>query len=372
MKKYAAVISYLKYAGLTMAGIASLWSAANIESKEIEGKKQITTAGRISIFLTIAGLGISITSNILEDKLKSEKEKQAVIDELRKTNEIILAGQPLAQLLLEWQFENVNKTLTERIIAQESQILEDYQLGFYNVPMRSDDYKLLNGFYLLYPFLKNITNDSPEESKGKNVFTLIALDSSQNSVLPIGNFNDDIEGNNNNPEELKKRGLKYSGGIRFNGDLDHFWGQSYGMPALNLTRPINDAPILTTTGNRVIIKWQLDPYTLSNVIDKQYDNTLTANFPPLIKVLLFNGAEKLPFVENNLAIPYQCYPWEMPENPPEEKPEMTSGSTLILTPNGLRDQAAVYKQVNFLTPYLDDFWGDQIQAGFRMLLFKKV
>ena len=304
--------------------------------------------------------------------------QEAEVAERKRTNKIILSGQPLAQIEVTWEFHNVHQAVLQLMADADTSIQEDYELAYYNVPMRQDDYKFLNAFYKLYPFLNLISSDKEvdleqEAGSSENVIALISLDNSQNSILPIGVLSEKVLG----LEETKKSSQfdpLFSGGIKFYEDLDYFWAQTYtDEPKIKRSRKINDAPVLTAEEDKIIIKWLLDPFTFFNSVDRQNPNiTLTANLPTQLKVIILNRIEQLPFNSNNLSSPEECYPWQVDNYKANFETDKFSSSLFSIVPNGLNEQAIKYKLQSLIKYQIQDFWGDDIPCDALMFVFDEI
>src|SRR5215831_19936247 len=83
----------LKYLGLGLAAGSSVWGTLNVLTiTGSHGRKKLTTAGVISIALTILGLVISVVSEDLQRREAARSQAAQVIAEAKRTNEIIVAG----------------------------------------------------------------------------------------------------------------------------------------------------------------------------------------------------------------------------------------------------------------------------------------
>jgi hypothetical protein len=189
---------------------------------------------------------------------------------------------------------------------------------------------------------------------------LIPLDDSQNAILSFGQI-----------------------------DTDTSWYEDRGMSSISAgfvksldrrTQVGNSTPMVTTrlatNPNRGIsnyaIDWDLDPATLSNVIDRK--NTAiqpTAKLPRILKVAILYDVRVLPFQRNNFALPYaNLWNHEKGTYKYVATGEALRNAMLTIEVNGFRETKYRYvlKRVYELT--LIDDSDDDIDAGCTLLEFE--
>jgi hypothetical protein len=94
--RLASWLIMLKYAGLALAAASSIWVTVNVlTTTTANGQKELTPAGFVAIGLTILGLVTSIISDDLQRRRTAQISRQQVSAEAKRTNSIIIAGQPL-------------------------------------------------------------------------------------------------------------------------------------------------------------------------------------------------------------------------------------------------------------------------------------
>jgi len=363
-------LNLLKYAGLLLAAVSSIWGTTADVTKKVNGRKRLTRGGYILISLTVFGLMVSIVSNIVEDHLKTIAQEDNIKAELQRTNRIILAGQPLTSLRLKWLF-NVDKQFSQEFTSRtDVEVKEMYNTiqGGYSAQNISDIHKECK----LFPFVTSCLSDSVTTSY-KEFLVLMALDNDENAILSFGNLSDDAKWNGGPFTFLKKKRLKISGGITFKLDFDQF-----GNAGRELTRPIRNEPWLKKEKDSLFVTWELDPSTFQNCVDRQNPNSsLTANLPTIIRIVILYDIENLPFSSDNLALTQGWNVWGDISIDTKETERhclrMFSKSFVELVPNGLKEQVARYnfkrlyaKKVPSLEPEDDD-----LKCGRLMLQFER-
>ena len=99
------LLTFFQYAGPVVATVSSIWAATHTISREVDGRKTLTRAGRVAIGLAIGGLVITLASSYLKDAVDSQKaadsaeaETKRVEAEKQQLKVLALSGQPLTRL----------------------------------------------------------------------------------------------------------------------------------------------------------------------------------------------------------------------------------------------------------------------------------
>lgn len=226
------MLTFLKYAGLIIAAASSIWGTTTNLTEERDGNKRLTRAGYAAIAFMLLGLFISIGSNVLEDRQKSTERDEALKAEIRRTNRIIVSGQPLTSLDLRWEFQGVNNPLQEVMKRAGEQVASFYD----NVQGRDvsgQEANEINRTEELYPFLLNLSKQFAPDGAGSqepnpNILVLIALDEAQNSVLPFGRLDPSITWGLGSSKFLSHKQGALAGGVSFCEDRSCPDAESYG------------------------------------------------------------------------------------------------------------------------------------------------
>ena len=115
----------LKYAGLVLAAVSSIWGLTHeLSVKDNEGKRHLTKAGRTAIGLTVFSLMISLNTAVLENLLKARAADRAKEDkqqlEIRTAQE--KQQEALEKLAQQQREEAREQTRREDVRAQRDQI----------------------------------------------------------------------------------------------------------------------------------------------------------------------------------------------------------------------------------------------------------
>ena len=336
---YGPILGVLKYAGIGIATLSSVWSATNVVSREVDGRKRLTRAGKIAVGFTMLGLAVTVTSSILQDRAASQAAEERAIAELRRTNRIILAGQPLASLDFTWEFDRIGRHTLQSVdsaalAAQEEQ--RNKQGG-----TTLSQAQVLWQEMVLYPFLSSLVTRRFGEPQ-QNVIVLLSLDPYSNAILPFGFLGDSILWNRNEASPAVDSAL--SGSVLYRRD---FGGAMYGASSRRQDE-VRNVPVVRHHGDSLAVRWILDPVTFAHVVDRQNAATpLTANLPDRMSMLILYDVRDLPFAPGNFASPRDFEPWSRNSYSPAQDTagvdvELLARSTLTLVPNELADQAARY------------------------------
>lgn len=360
MKTYEFILGVLKYAGVILAAISSIWGAVNVISKEIEGRKKLTRAGKISLLLTIIGFTITITSNILQDNLNSRKAQEAAIKELKKTNKIILAGQPLLSLDFKLRFSKDNN-LFQLLKTAESTAEADqmYQEGI-KANSRLQAIKLR---YFFYPLIAASLNGRLPQKSEKFLF-LISLDNDQQTILPFGYLDDTTGLYFSNPNQ----GDAFPMGVVPDGESQKsaFFGHSGDIKH----------PQFYNDSNSVTLGWNLNSNTLFNCLDRLNSNiALTANLPAALKIAILYDIDTLPFSKWNTTASFEFNTWNEVKDLHGEVPlsHLYANSAIDLIPNQLSEQMAHYElKKAFQKKIQETDSGDYIGCNALLLIYNRV
>ncbi|MDX6614850.1 MAG: hypothetical protein QOD75_4036 [Blastocatellia bacterium] len=227
--------------------------------------------------------------------------KQSVLDSnLRHTNEIVLAGQPLTSLSLHWQFASPNAALWQEMSNGQDAIRENDESVQGSSPRVP--YEVMEYQSALLPLVSRVANFGGHlQVKGaaeanyanETIVVLIPLDESQNAILSFGYIANETS-----------------------------WYKDQGEPPLSAGFPTrldpgardgNSTPRVSTNlaakpdrgMSNYAINWTLDSATLWNAIDRKNTEVRpTAKLPTILKVAIFYDVSVLPFQKNNFGLPY--------------------------------------------------------------------
>jgi hypothetical protein len=369
------VLNLAQYLGLLLAGGSTLWTATHVESKEVRGKKKLTRAGKISVFLVIFGLLLNITSKILQDQADSTRRDQVQKLEEIRFDKTRLAAQQLGTLQLNITFSGVNpKVIAQFDSAQARLDIDERNEQGGVIDGGGDPYQILR-HRLLYVFLRDLGrlgNQFPLEgynpkaaeefndsNPDRNILALVALDQSQNVVLPIGLLDSTISFHGNEQKNFPNNA--FAGGIAYN-QFERF---HFGSDKLQgRVRSLENYPELRSTGNdTVTIAWDLDPASLSMALD--IGNPLaatTAALPPEIRMVVLFNIKNLPFDGPNFAKPAMAGFWSTDttgNNWRRWKNPLFSHARAVFVPNNNSPLASTYH----LTEIRDENLQDEENLG---------
>jgi hypothetical protein len=286
-------LTLLKYLGLCLAAGSSIWGTVNeLTTKTVGGKRHVTRAGIIAISFTILGLVISLVSEDLQRRASEASQKA----EVRRTNKIIVFGQPLTSLALHWRFSSSNADLWKIMTDGQAEIdknAETEQGGSPEVPYEAEDYE--QALMPLLSFIARVGDKSADASKSraakndnKTIVTLASLDPSSNAILSFGSIDSNSEWYN------PKKGRPLSAG---------FLSRIGFRTANSLPHATAETAASSGGASHYRIDWDLDPSTFAHAINRANpDVTPTAKLPKTLKMAIFYDAGTLPFEENNFAV----------------------------------------------------------------------
>lgn len=262
----------LKFLGLGLAAGSSIWATLNdLTVATPSGRKQLTTPGVVSIVLTIFGLVISIVSEDLQRRQAARSQAAQVVAEAKRTNDIIIAGQPLRSLTLTLAFRGLDLDLVQLLARgkHDATSFIDEQQGEQDRQQTSAVHRERQ----LYPFLatlaRRFAKEGPAKNGDANVVVLVAMGDDQNAILPFG-FLDEAKPwieESRRTTEIVRNPLSLEIGSR--GDLGNSDLLSW--------------PVLDVRKENVTITWRLDPSTFARSVQRQNEFVVpTANLPKLV------------------------------------------------------------------------------------------
>jgi hypothetical protein len=318
--------------------VATVWSATTVVSQEVEGRKHLTRAGKIAIALTLIGLATTVTLTALQDYQAKQAALKQATEESRRTNRIILAGQPLASLGLRWAFpadRNLAAFVDSATRTMHEEVRDHAQSGVGASQMHD-----LAKAAVLHPFLSGLAKGAFAGSH-KLVIVLISLDTYHNAVLPFGFIGQRTTWSGSKFEDSRTTPL--SGGID---QIENLGASFYGGVFTKRTRDVRRVPTLALDAeSRVVLTWELDPVSLRAAVDRQ-GRPLTANLPERLMMLIVHDVKNLPFAPGTFAISSLFDPWNTASYTLCNTVPMRgvlAAATLTLVPNELTDQASQYK-----------------------------
>jgi hypothetical protein len=302
--RVATVLTILKYLGLALAAGSSIWgTVSDLTTSAPDGSKKLTPAGRVSIALTIVGLIISVISEDVQRRIAANQ----AAEEARRTNDIVIAGQPLTGLALTWEFHGLDNDLVQVLKKGDDDITKFlyHAQGNRNAAQEG----ALHRVEQLYPFLTALSRklvkdntskkDSAKEEDAKkeeipNVLVLLSLDDDQNAVVSFGFLQKDTPWSSTDKNKQSTRPPSVEA------DNNSFMGNS----------DLANWPSLDTKGNNATITWHLDPTTFSKSISRQNQFAIpTAKLPSVLHIALLFDIKDLPFDEGNFAAPLDLQFW---------------------------------------------------------------
>ncbi len=363
------LLNITKYTGLFIATSSSIWGATNVVSKDVDGKKKLTKAGKVSIILTISGLLISIASNIIQDQSSSEKAKQAYLNEIKKTNKIILAGQPLTSLDFIMKFdESLCKKFHSYMEETDSEVSKEQEDAAQGEMAGTQNMAITLSSGLLPLFYASIHDSLPKTAE--NFLYLIGLDDDQNSVLSYGYLNNDLK--------LYSSVKSKKGEILSSTQKEKISaGISLGLPAYQAGAANISHPSFLKDSSTTSLNWNLDIASLWSCINKQHNEfPLNANLPNVLKIAILYDFSSLPFTSGNIATCANFRIWHgqnrMGEDGEELKNHIYKNSSIEIVPNHLSDQKVFYKLKNiYQKTVTDPTWDEENICKELLLVYER-
>jgi hypothetical protein len=360
----AIIITIFKYAGLFIAATSSIWAATNVESHEVNGSKKLTRPGKISIGLTVTGLLITIVSNILEDRLKTQEEQAAAVREIRRTNKIILAGQPLKSLALNISCSNVRKTFLQSMHDADStwkaEIMD--QQGEVSSSKGEGIARAYGSLPLFGASLRDIKSSGTE-------YFLMLVSLGNDAVLSYGYLPDNIkfESTEMDGQASDEKANTLPKGVFSENQI--LASVHYGSD-IDISEPDFLGGVETASVN---LGWDINPITLHTCLSKINPFvTLTASLPSTIKVIFLYDLEALPFTSVNFAMGHASL-WSERSTESITIRHIYDDSILKLVPNGLEEEGVQYKLTGIYGKELvDKEYEEEILCKSLLLVYSQV
>jgi hypothetical protein len=335
----------LKYGGVVLTGLFVVWSTLFNDFKERapNGGLGLTLAGRWFIALSIGFIFLSLAGMVLEDLRTRREEAERAAREAITTRKLLLAGNDLRTLQIEWTFPNVPADVLEQIAAGEKQIEEQVRLRpppYYRRPRREDTADLRRQ-YQVHPFINVLGGGKwePEGAKGRAL--LISFNPTHTVVLPLGYL--DVERDDDGRTEES---------VAASFDLPT------GPDALPRARQTETDVELVVSGTSVTLRWILSPQALDLCLDRSRgDEFVSPVLPDILKLISLSDMSDAPFRPENSTICDAAVPWDAPPSGVVDTP--FSESSLVVQPNNLPDAARIYRVQPILRQHclLEIPWG---------------
>jgi hypothetical protein len=295
-------LTILKYLGLGLAAGSSVWATVNVLTVDPgDGRKHLTNAGRSSIMFTMLGLIISIVSEDLARRSAESTQAAQVAAEAKRTNDIIIAGQPLTSLNLTWAFRGLDSGLVQLLKKgndDANAFIVDQQ-GERDGQQNSAVFRERQLYPFLVALLRQFTKDNTKGGDS-NVTVLFPLDDDQNAVVPFG-FLD---------KEKAWLGPAASEAVK-----------PANVPSLEIgsheyigNTGLLNWPDLQSDGTNATITWRLDPSTFAKSFSRQNQFILpTAKLPTILRVAVLFDIKVIPFATSNFALAFDQKFWNFPD-----------------------------------------------------------
>jgi hypothetical protein len=268
--------------------------------------------------------------------------KQEVLENnLRRTNEVIVAVQPLTSLSLKWESTSTNAKLWQAMTKGERAVNENAETsqgGTPEIPFEEVDYtqKLLP----LLSYIARLVDDGSQKEESDDLVTsegrkkaidkssiavLLPLDEAKNTVLSFGDIRPGV------PWSDEKKAPAVAGG---------FW-------RVQGARKISKTPqVIAKLGpgegdlSSYRISWVLDPADLPKSIDRKNGSIAsTAKLPRKLRFAILYDVKFWPFPKNDFADPHASL-WTDNDGQLQEvtvgRDKLTS-MTISITVNGLSE-----------------------------------
>ena len=356
----------LKYLGLCLAAGSSIWATVNeLTVKDAVGDKKLTTAGRVAISLTIAGLLISLISEDLHRRDVEASRKEQIIAETRRTNAIIVGGQQLSSLSLHLAFTSTNAALWDAMDKGKKEIQENIELTQGGLPLTPFDLEEFEA--AVVPLLSNVAymvggaskNEAKATAEKQSVVALLALDPSHNTILSLGTLIPETRWSNSQGTTLLSAGFLMAQGARTGGSTPHVEAK-LGSPR----RAVSEYSL----------DWDLDPDTLYNSINRRNMAVPpTAKLPDTVKLALLYDISQLPFTKNNFALALVSL-WDKNEYARDSidlGPGQFSIATVAIEVNGVADPRYNYSFRKVYKLRLLDEFDEEVDASCIIFEFQQ-
>jgi hypothetical protein len=363
-----------------LAALSTVWGTTRELSVKTDTGKTLTRPGYVAVGITVLGLLISVISNVLSDQEARKRREGEIAAEVRRTQQIILASQPLTSLDLEWSFSELRPSVRTQLTNAEARELEWHQDMQRDVGR--EEGQEINRSYVMWPTLLALARDaagsrrdesrvSPAEAApSADVLVLIGLDDDRNTMLSFGKLDPSVQWNNKAGSLFKGVANALSGAISFCQDYytDCLEADSYRAAS----RKINSWPIMSSNQlGSARIRWSLDPDTLTNSIDRQAAAAVaTARLPTTLRIAILFDIRNLPFDSGNLAKPLSRSMWtRSTKQASDQHSELLFASTLRLVANNIVESTYEYGLENISeTEITDDDYGEEVFNARCLLL----
>lgn len=331
-------LTVLKFAGVLLAAFSSIWGTLhNVTVDDPSGQKHLTKQGRWAIAAIILGFLISISTSFVEDVVADKKSKEERQKEAERTREIIISGQSLVSLRLQWEFNHVPELFLKYFKKEETTVLDlpnsyEEQFKYLYGVHAADMFSSARRYHQLYPWLRSLAG-RPWSYEG-GVVCLVGLDRDASSIIPFG--------------AVAKTKGDLAGGIRSTKEFPNaLIEQDNSDPPVesdasqaNLRIRSSFQPELRVKDQNLIIDWKLDPVSLAQAIDR-VNPTTTVGSPERIRILVLSKIRDLPISgTNNFSQPDWPLPWV---EQIQRSRNFLGDSTLTLYPNGFEDYPMVFE-----------------------------
>ncbi len=284
-------LKILKYSGLVIAAIASIWTLKTISDVIINNQKELTWQGYISIGFIILGVIINIVSQYLEDKDKRNSELENNINETKKINTIISAGQPLINLNISIHCKKNEKFINYINSSNEKWQIEHQQASGVMSNSRGEGIQREFRLPLFTAAVKGVLKEW-----GDHFLLLISWGEDESCILSYGYLSDDVKlfHWNDKGEKISNNKKTLSEGILFEDDVQR---GSYQGIDLKIFEPTFD-----NDNDSIVLNWNVNAYTLKECLHKLDNQTvITANLPDTIKITILFDIKDLPFSTTNFT-----------------------------------------------------------------------
>lgn len=121
MFELTTILSFFKYMGIVLASTSTIWGLTHeLYTKDDEGKRHLTRAGRYSIGFVVLGLLISLNTTVLESLNKQRADDRAQSEKQRQTLERLAELQRQESFNQEQREETRKQEARDLALAQEA------------------------------------------------------------------------------------------------------------------------------------------------------------------------------------------------------------------------------------------------------------
>lgn len=263
---------------------------------------------------TIAGFQAS-NFRFTEARTQLLASKQSLLaDSVRRTNQIIIAGQPLMSLDVRWSFTSASPKLLGAIRADEAAERDNDESSQGGVPREPPAVLVGNRALTLLSFVARAGPPVERENDGVSTgpLVLLPLDDAHNAILYMGV-----------PPDSEPAAGGRSG---------------FSPDGLAVTRAS------VAGGTRYQMSWQLNSAILPQYVDRQNASVpSTSNMPRLLDIVLLSDFENSPVKADNFATPEVDSLWAHYSDSPVRLDHWFNGMTLDIGVNGFSDMTYRYR-----------------------------